>query len=150
MGTRARGDHQRVDTTTAAEDSFAAIGDRDLAGIEAGDRFAEGEGEGDSTVGHTVDVVSDGESGGDGIKLLRDLRGHRGLVAGNVGDTGGAEIDCDGALGTDSRGNHEGVNTATAAERSFCSIPQRHLAGIEPCDGLAEAEGEGDITGSDA
>ena len=144
---RIRGDHEGVNTATAAEASLAAIRHRHLAGIEAGDRFAEAEREAHSSVGHTGTGVGDGEGGSEGVKRLADLRRHRGLLAGGVDHTGGAHIDCDGALLSCIRHDHERVDAAAAAERSFTATRHRHLAGIEPGDRFAEGKGEAHSTG---
>ena len=133
-----------VSSADCREGALGAIGHRDLAGIEAGDRFTEAEAEDGSTVGHAGSVVGDGQGGGDGVERQGDRRRRRGLVTHRVGDTGGAHINRDRALRTRSRGDHEGVNTATAAEGSLAAIGNHHLAGIETGDRFAEGEREGD------
>ena len=139
--------HERVNTATAAEASFAAIGHRDLAGIETGDRFAEGEREAHSSVGHTGTVIGDGEGGGEGVKRLGDLRRRRGLIARCVDNTGGAHINRDRAFFIGIWRHHKRVNAAAAAEASFAAVGHRDLAGIEAADRFTEGKGERHRTG---
>ena len=74
---------------------------------------------------------------------MRVLHRRDGLVARFVGDPGSAYINGDVALRTRTGRDLQGIEVATAAESSFCSIRHRYLACIEPEDGLAEVEQEG-------